>query len=223
MLKRELYIIKPKHSIIMKIILMLFTFFSILTMDAQTPYEKGMNKAFELWRNKKNDDAVNLFERIGKAEKENWLPYYYAAQIHIITTFNSKDPDNIESRLKKAQNYLNEAKTFSGSNVEILILEALLNTAYVASNPSVYAMTHAPKVEELYQKAKVLDPNNPRAILYHAEWKMGDARFWGKDPKVFCPEVEKAILYFEKESSTIPFYPDWGKNEVTRVQKNCKL
>jgi len=222
-LKRELYIIKPKHSIIMKIILMLFTFFSILTMDAQTPYEKGMNKAFELWRNKKNDDAVNLFERIGKAEKENWLPYYYAAQIHIITTFNSKDPDNIESRLKKAQNYLNEAKTFSGSNVEILILEALLNTAYVASNPSVYAMTHAPKVEELYQKAKVLDPNNPRAILYHAEWKMGDARFWGKDPKVFCPEVEKAILYFEKESSTIPFYPDWGKNEVTRVQKNCKL
>ncbi len=208
----------------MKIILIVLAFFSVININAQTPYEKGMTKAFDLWKNRKIDEATNLFERIGKAEKENWLPYYYAAQVHITTTFSSKDQDNIESRLKKAQDYLNEAKTFSKEdNAEILILEALLYTAYVTSNPSVYAMTHAPKVEALYQKAKVLEPENPRAILCHAEWKMGDAKFWGKDPKAFCPEVEKAILYFEKESPTIPFYPTWGKNQVTRVQKNCEM
>ncbi|MDH7447092.1 hypothetical protein [Aquimarina sp. 2201CG14-23] len=206
----------------MKIIIIILTFFTVTTVNSQAAYEKGMNKAFELWGNQKNDEAVNLFERIGKAEKENWLPYYYAAQIHIITTFNIKDAEEIESRLKKAQNYLNEAKIFSKDNAEILILEAMLNTAYVVYDPANYGMTHSPKVEQLYQKAKVLEPQNPRAILYHAEWQMGSAKFWGKDPKSFCPEIEKAILYFETAASTIPFYPDWGKDQVTRIQKNCK-
>ncbi len=203
-------------------LLIFLTISMINTINAQSSYEKGMSKAFELWKAKTPDEAINLFERIAKAEKENWLPYYYAAQVHITTTFNTKDAEVIESRLKKAQEYLNEAKTLSKENAEILIMEALLNTAYVAYNPSVYAMTLSGKVEELYQKAKALEPNNPRAMLYHAEWKMGGAKFFGKDPKAFCPEVEKAILYFEKETVKTPFYPKWGKNQVKRVQQNCK-
>ncbi len=205
----------------MKTIVLLIALLTVSTINAQTAFEKGMTQAFDLWGDKKPDKAINLFERIAKAEKENWLPYYYAAQVHIITTFMIKDAEEIESRLIKAQNFLNEAKTFSKENAEILIMEALLNTAYVAYNPSVYGMTHSAKVEELYQKAKVLEPENPRAILYHAEWKMGSAKFWGKDPKAFCPEIEKAILYFEKETLTEPFYPRWGMDQVERIQKNC--
>ncbi|AXT60308.1 hypothetical protein D1816_08075 [Aquimarina sp. AD10] len=207
----------------MKTILILLTFFTFTTMTSQNSYEKGMSKAFELWGSQKPDEAINLFERIAKAEKENWIPYYYAAQVHIITTFGIKDAEEIESRLKKGQDFLNEARTFSKDNAEILIMEAMLNTAYVAYNPSVYGMTHSAKVEELYQRAKKLDPENPRATLNHAEWKMGSAKFWGKDPKAFCPEVEKAILYFEKEANNnIPFYPKWGMDQVTRIQQNCK-
>ncbi len=207
----------------MKIIVTVLTLFIAVTMNAQTSYEKGMNKAFELWGNKKNDDAINLFERIAKAEKENWLPYYYAAQVHIVTTFMIKDAQEIESRLTKAQDFLNEAKTFSKENAEILIMEAMVYTSYVVYNPSVYGATHSAKVEALYQQAKILEPKNPRATLYHAEWKMGGAKFWGKDPKAFCPEIEKAILYFEKESKNdVPFYPQWGMDQVKRIQQSCK-
>ncbi len=207
----------------MKIIVTLLLLFTATMMHSQASYQKGMIKAFELWENKKPDEAINLFERIAQAEKENWLPFYYAAQVHVITTFGTKDAEEIESRLKKAQDFLNEAKTFSKNNAEILIMEAMLNTSYVVYNPSVYGMTHSAKVEELYQKAKVLEPENPRASLYHAEWKMGGAKFWGKDPKAFCPEIEKAILYFENEKSNdIPFYPKWGMDQVKRIQQNCK-
>ncbi len=207
----------------MKTILITLTFFTAITLNAQAGYEKGMTKAFDLWEQNKTDEAINLFERIARAEKENWLPFYYAAQVHVFTTFEIKDAKEIESRLKKAQDFLNEAKTFSKDNAEILIVEAMLNTAYVVYNPSVYGMTHSAKVEELYQKAKALEPENPRAMLYHTEWKMGGAKFWGKDPKAFCPEIEKAILYFEKEANhDEPFYPNWGMNQVERVQQNCK-
>ncbi len=207
----------------MRTFIIVFTIIVSTTLQAQSPYEKGMNKAFELWGSQKPDEAINLFERIGRAEKDNWLPFYYAAQVHIITTFNIKDANEIESRLKKAQDFLNESRTFSKENAEILIMEAMLNTAYVVYNPSVNGPLLSAKVEELYRKAKVLEPENPRATLYHAEWKMGGAKFWGKDPKDFCPEVEKAILYFEKaKSNDIPFYPSWGKDQVARIQQNCK-
>jgi len=207
----------------MKIILATLALFTVITTNSQANYEKGMTKAFELWESKKPDEAINLFERIARAEQENWLPFYYAAQVHVVTTFGLKDGKEIESRLKKAQDFLNEAKTFSKENAEISIMEAMLNTAYVAYNPSVYGMTHSAKVEQFYQKAKVLEPKNPRAILYHAEWKMGAAKFWGKDPKAFCPEIEKAILYFESEvKNEIPFYPKWGENQIKRVQQSCK-
>ncbi len=206
----------------MKTVLIILSFLTATTINAQAAYEKGMTKAFELWETKTPDEAINLFERIAKAEKENWLPFYYAAQVHIVTTFGIKDAEEIELRLKKAQNFLNEAKTFSKNNAEIMIMEAMLNTAYVAYNPSVYGPALSAKVEELYQKAKALQPKNPRAILYHAEWKMGSAKFWGKDPKAFCPEIEKAILYFEKETHDTPFYPKWGKNQVKRVQQSCQ-
>ena len=200
---------------------MILSFLTMNVISSQSTYEKGMEKAFELWGEKKNDEAANLFERIAKVEKDNWLPFYYAAQIHIIKAFNTKDAKEIESRLTKAQNYLNEAKIFSKDNAEILIMEAMLNTAYVVYDGAKYGMTHSPKVEALYQKAKTLEPKNPRATLYHAEWQMGAAKFWGKDPKAFCPEIEKAILYFEKQPATTSFYPDWGKDQIARVQKNC--
>ena len=206
----------------MKTLITIITILSLHFAFGQSTYEKGMTQAFELWKEKKTDDAANLFERIARAEKENWIPFYYAAQVHITASFNSKDVKEIESRLTKAQNLVNEAKTFSDTNAEVLILEAMLNTAYVVYNPSVYGMTHSPKVDQLYSQAKQLEPENPRAILYHAEWQMGAAKFWGKDPKAFCPEVEKAILYFEKESSDVPFYPQWGMNQIERIQANCK-
>ena len=206
----------------MKTLITIITILSLHFAYGQSTYEKGMTQAFELWQEKKTDDAANLFERIARAEKENWIPFYYAAQVHITASFNSKDAKEIESRLTKAQDLVNEAKTFSDTNAEVLILEAMLNTAYVVYNPSVYGMTHSPKVDKLYLQAKQLEPENPRAILYHAEWQMGAAKFWGKDPKAFCPEVEKAILYFEKESSDVPFYPQWGMNQIERIQANCK-
>jgi len=206
----------------MKTIVTTLVLLLAISANAQGNYEKGMSQAFTHWRNQKPDQAINLFERIARAEKENWLPFYYAAQVHIITTFALKDGNEIESRLKKAQDFLNEAKTFSKENAEILIMEAMLNTAYVVSNPSVNGPLLSGKVEALYQKAKTLEPKNPRAMLNHAEWKMGGAKFWGKDPKDFCPEIEKAILYFENESqSDIPFYPRWGKDQIARVQQNC--
>ncbi|MFL1896716.1 hypothetical protein ACJRPK_13505 [Aquimarina sp. 2-A2] len=204
----------------MKTVILILVSFTLNMLTAQTPYDEGMKKAFELWESDKADEAANLFERIANAEDQHWLPYYYAAQINIIQTYRTKDAATIEARLKKAQKFINHANLISKDNAELFILEAMLNTAYVAYNPSNYGMTHSPK-EALYQQAKSLDSMNPRAILNHAEWKMGSAKYFGTDPKQYCPEINKAIALFENIENKTPYYPTWGLNQVARIQKNC--
>ncbi|WP_378184880.1 hypothetical protein ACE939_08615 [Aquimarina sp. W85] len=206
----------------MKTIIVILVSFTLNTLIAQTPYDEGMKKAFELWKSNNVDKAANLFERIAKAENKEWLPYYYAAQINIIDAYQIGDAEMIEARLTKAQEFLNAAKSITKDNAELLVLEAMLNTAYVVYDSAKYGMTHSPKVEALYQQAKKIDSLNPRAIINHAEWKMGAAKYFGKDPKIYCAEVDRAIPLFKKSTNTDPYYPTWGLNQISRIQKNCR-
>ena len=76
---------------------------------AQGNYEDGMNKAFELWQNEKTDAAANLFERIASAEKDNWVPHYYVAQINILKSWDTKDEVVLKAQLDKAQEHLDKS------------------------------------------------------------------------------------------------------------------
>ncbi len=71
---------------------LLLTFMISGIIGAQSNYEKGMQKAFELWETNPTE-ASNLFERIATADTDNWLPSYYAAQINIIKSFRQKAKD----------------------------------------------------------------------------------------------------------------------------------
>ena len=42
------------------------------SVQAQTNFEKGMSKAFNLWQADKTYQAENMFERIAKAESNGW-------------------------------------------------------------------------------------------------------------------------------------------------------
>ena len=94
----------------------------------QTNYEKGMQKAFELWGSNQPTEASNLFERIAKAEPDNWLPAYYAAQINVINSFGERNEDKLSAKLKRAQDLINDATAISKENPEIMVLQALLHT-----------------------------------------------------------------------------------------------
>ena len=70
-----------------KVVLILSLVFFGTIATAQTKYEKGMEKAFSLWKENKSTEAANIFDRISEAEPKEWLPAYYAAQINIIKAY----------------------------------------------------------------------------------------------------------------------------------------
>lgn len=188
--------------------------------SAQTNYDKGMQKAFQLWQTNPTE-ASNLFERIAAAESDNWLPLYYAAQINIFNSFAEKDKEKLSSQLKKAQDLINDATAISKNNPEILVLQALLHTAWVAYDGATYGMTLSGKVIELYTKAAQIAPKNPRVVYCKAEWDMGGAKYFGQDTTPFCKDLEKALELFANFKPETPFHPNWGKEQVNKLLKTC--
>ncbi|MEW4924242.1 hypothetical protein [Algibacter sp. 2305UL17-15] len=205
-----------KHLIIITTLLV-----SVVT-TAQTNYEKGMQKAFELWGNNKPTEAANMFERIASAEPDNWLPPYWAAQINIVTSFGEKDKDKLSAQLKKGQDLLNDATAISKNNPEIMVMQALLHTAWIASDGAAYGMTLSPKVVELYAKAEVLAPKNPRVVASKAEWNIGSAQYFGQDTAPFCKDLERALELFANFKPETPFHPNWGKERAAQLLKSCE-
>jgi len=205
----------------MQKLIIILVLFVTGVLTSQTNYEKGMQKAFELWGSNPME-ASNLFERIATAEPDNWLPSYYAAQINIVSSFGEQDKEKLTAQLGKAQELLDISKSISNNNPEILVMEALLNTAWVAYDGATFGMTLSGKITALYAQAEELSPNNPRVILNKAEWAMGSARFFGQDTAPFCADVEKALELFANFKPETAFHPKWGKNRAEQILESCK-
>ena len=87
-------------------------FFIIISMlvagmvSAQSKYEGAMVKGLSQFKEAKTADdmaAVSaFFERVGDAEKDKWLPYYYAAYSnYLIGWMNTKaDKDKVGEKSK---------------------------------------------------------------------------------------------------------------------------
>ena len=203
-----------------KVTLILALIFAV-NLTAQTQYEKGMNKAFELWGKQKNKEAAQLFERIATAEKDNWLPSHYAATILIIDGFAIKDEAALTTHLNKAQKLLDISKSISKNNPEILINQAFLNLVYVAFDGQKYGMKLSGANVQLYTKALQIAPNNPRVVLAKAQWDIGGAKFFGQPTKSFCKEIERSIELFKKEKKKGMFHPFGGVERAEAALKQC--
>lgn len=206
----------------MKNVLFIIAIFIATGIAAQSKYQKGMQKAFELWNKGKMTEASQLFERISKAEPTKWKPAYYAANVEILGSFGLKDEAKLKAKLTKAQELLDVAKANSKNNPEIIITQALLNTGYIAFDGQKYGMTLSGKNAQLYAKALAIAPNNPRVILSNAEWNMGAARFFGKSTKPYCDEIKRAIKLAKEEKIEEEFYPKFLEKRALEVLKQCK-
>lgn len=191
-------------------------------MQAQGKFEEGMNKAFALWKEGKSAEASALFERIAAAEKGSWLPNYYVALVNTTTSFMTKDKEQVSALLTKAQDALDVEMVKDPNNAEILVMQALIYTGWVAFDPMTNGMKLSPKVMEMYGKALAIAPENPRAVYGKAEYEIGGAKFFGTDIKPMCAEVDRAIELFAKFKPETPFSPKWGLERALEVQKECK-
>lgn len=189
---------------------------------SQGNYEQGMQKAFELWENGNNNEAAAQFERIASVEKDNWLPNYYVAMVNTTSAFGVKDAKKKEQLLTKAQETLDKAVDIEPNSAELLVMQAMIHTAWIAADPMTNGQKLSGTVMQLYGKASALAPENPRVVLSKAQFEMGSAQFFGTDTTPICKEIEKSLQLFDTFKPETDFHPRWGKEQAQEALKSCK-
>jgi hypothetical protein len=206
----------------MKNLVLSFMFLAAIAVNAQTKFEQGMQKAFTTWGEGKSTEAAAMFERIGAAEPNEWLPDYYVSLINTTSAFQTQDKEEIKGLLAKAQQFHDSASRKAPNNAEIIILQALIHTANIVSDPMTNGQLLSGKVKELYFKALAVEPENPRAVFGLAEFEMGSARFFKADTTPMCSQIDRAVELFATFKPKSAMHPKWGADRALAAQADCK-
>src|SRR5688500_7524255 len=91
----------------------------------------------------------NSFERIADAEKNQWLPYYYAALCNVNAGILMVGSDIMSAKSEKtdpfadkAEGLLNKAEALSKDNSEIFIVKKIVATLRLMGDPMNSCMTY---------------------------------------------------------------------------------
>jgi hypothetical protein len=162
-----------------------------------------------------NADLANGFERIGDAEKTQWLPYYYAAYCTVTQAFIAKDASKNDVIADKAQQLIDKAEGILGKeNSETDVIKSMIATAHMMVDPQSRYMTYGPSSTGFIEKSKSLDTTNPRPVLLEAQNKFftPEAFGGGKDPAK--EYFDKANALNEKFKPETELSPNWGKTSI---------
>ncbi|MGH2564482.1 MAG: hypothetical protein ACRDE5_08215 [Ginsengibacter sp.] len=115
-------------------------------------------------------ELANNFERIGDAEKTQWLPYYYAAYCTIMQAYMEKDNSKKDGIADKSQTLIDKAEGILGKeNSETDVIKAMIATSHMTVDPATRYMTYGTQISDFTQKSESLDSTNPRPVLLQAE------------------------------------------------------
>jgi len=173
-------------------------------------------------------DAANAFERIADAEKNQWLPYYYASLGQLMTGLMSGTPgaplgaDKTDPVADKAEQLLLKAEALSKENSEIFVLKKMIATLRMLADPMNRWQIYGPQAAEFLQQAKKLNPDNPRVYYLEGQDKFYTPEEFGgskAEAKVLFEESMKKYESFKPES---PLHPQWGLSQVKYFYSQLK-
>ncbi len=159
------------------------------------------------------------FERVGDAEKTQWLPYYYAAlaQTWIGWRPDVKDKDANGEQIKK---FLDKAMAIE-KNGELYAVENMMNSQQMLVDPQNRWQTYGAQAGEALKKGLEVDPNNPRLYYLQGESLFGTPPQFGGGKDKAKPLFEKSIALF-KSAQPKPLYPTWGQKQAEEKLAQCQ-
>ena len=166
---------------------------------------------------------ANKFDRIGAAEKDQWLPYYYSAYCYILMTTQESDVTKWDDYLNTADVNIGKAEKLNPDMVEILALKGFSSMMRINVDPAARGQEYSMKSVGYLQQANQFDEQNPRVMLMMAQMQYGTAQFFGTDTAPICDQFKKAVALFDQESNdTGSIFPSWGKPQALSMVKNCE-
>jgi hypothetical protein len=159
------------------------------------------------------------FERIGDAEKTQWLPYYYAGLALTTAAWTDQNMDK-DANAERVKAVCTKAEAIE-KNAEIYTIRNMAATQQMIVDPQSRWMSYGQEASDFLQKGMKIDPNNPRVYYLQAMSIFGTPEQFGGGKVKAKPVFEKAVALFKAETPK-PLYPHWGQKQAEEKLAECQ-
>lgn len=167
-------------------------------------------------------DLANTCERILVLKNNEWLPLYYCAYAYTHMAYMTQNEEEKDALLDRAQACADCALKNKPGESEIQLLTALICFGRMEINPMFRATTYFPRASEALEKAKALNPENPRIYYLEGKSTLHKPEFLGGGVKAALPLLEKALQYYKEFETPFNIYPHWGEESTLVLYEECQ-
>jgi hypothetical protein len=188
-------------------------------------FEGAMEKGMLQFKEAKSPEEMlatsAFFERVADAEKDKWLPYYYAAQTQILAAWMNPNSDK-DKVAEKANSLILKAELISANNSEIYCLKQMTAVLQLTVDAMSRWQSYGAIASEAIAKAKAADASNPRPYVLEGQYLMNVPEAFGGGKAVAKKILEKSLTLFENFKPASAFHPNWGKEQATTALAACQ-
>jgi hypothetical protein len=207
-------------------LLVFLLFLSAASFTQEDKYTGTMQKKLVLMDSARSVEdylkLANTFERIADAEKSKWVPNYYSALCLVLSSFMDSSNAKKDSYLDKADMLLSKADSLQPNNSEIYTLKGFSAMARMVVSPFERWQQYGQLYNSLLQKAKELDPNNPRPEYLIGQATLNTPEQFGGGKDAALPILKASLDKYNKFIPETPISPNWGKQQVEEMLKRIE-
>ncbi|MDP3667655.1 MAG: hypothetical protein Q8R50_13320 [Sediminibacterium sp.] len=209
----------------MKQLLVIISMFFFGMVAAQSKYEGAMAKGLEQLQAVKSAEDMSataaFFERVADAEKDKWLPYYYAAYANHLTGWMNPKADK-DKVAEKSKDLIAKAEVLEQNNSEIFCLRQMVAIQQMTVDPMARWQTYGAEANNALENATRADPNNPRIYYLNGQTLMNTPEAFGGGKAVAKKLFEKAVELYKTFTPASSFHPGWGKEDAEKLLAACQ-
>ncbi len=166
--------------------------------------------------------VANNFERVATAEKNQWLPYYYAALCQVNYGFLEQNKEKIDGYADKATTLISKADSLSPNNSEISCVKSMIASCHMMVDPMQRWQEYGQESSSNMEAAMQQDPANPRPYFLKGQGLKYTPDQFGGGCTTAKPQLQIALEKFATFKPSSEISPNWGKERVEMLIKECK-
>jgi hypothetical protein len=210
----------------MKAILLIALVLGASEPNDNTKYIEAMKKNIDaLYKSQSIEEyqqVINTLERIGKAEKDKWEPYYYSSFGYVMMALKENAPAIKDNYLDQAINAVMEARKVEHDESEVAAIEGFVHMIRVTVDPQSRGPQYSGMAFQAFGKSLGVNPDNPRALALKAQMELGTAQFFGSPIDDACATMRLALEKFNNFTSEDPLAPRWGRETAESMKEQCR-
>lgn len=167
-------------------------------------------------------NLANNFERIATAEKNQWLPYYYAALCQVNYTYREQDKSKVDAIADKATELIDKADALAPNNSEISCIKSMIASSHMMVNPMQRYQEYGPEASSYIDAAMQQNPANPRPEYLKGQGLKYTPEQFGGGCATAKPVLQSSLDKYNKFKPASELHPNWGKQRVELLLSECK-